>query len=470
MNLNRIIIASLVLLAACGGRIDTDTPTIGTVTSGITPEPGQIAGISAGQYFANVLRPSFSPGGESSASYSVGSEKSGELGNSVDSASGTATNPVLNWQLPQTLLCNAAQNSALCIVATASGTCHTLWLMATGQIYGMGCNGQGQLGIPGDLSDKDQPTPLPTGNVVAIGAGGNSSYAATNPAAYNQTGSPGFYATGQNDHGQLGINSFTNANGWSPVSFSSSGLGVSWPIVKIASGGQHVLVMDSQNQVYAWGRNDKAQVESLPGQADQSRPQGLFSGACTVNAGGGHDYIAAGAETSYWAGYRVSGGICQDVEVLSWGGNSQGELGIGTSDTGVHPLSFSSPSLHINAVVGNIYLGIVAGPYSAYALYGQNWTGSGVQGDKKAHLYVTGANGSGQLGTGNQSNVSAWTIITNNFGPDTDSYVMAAGFDAAYVGDATANNPLLLVTGGDSDGQLALGGFSPSSLWTPSEL
>jgi len=459
----------LAIVASCGGRVsDVDAPTEVTATA-ITSQPGFLVGVAAGQYFAASARVASAGGDNSqvSSAYSVGSEKNGELGNGVDSASGAIANPVLTWQFGPAP-CDFSSNSH-CIRAVAAGNCHMLWLMNSGVIYGMGCNGQGQLGIPGDFTDKAVPTALPTGNVVAIAAGGNSSYCATNPAAFGASGSPAIYATGQNDHGQLGIGNFANANVWTPLTFTAGS--PHFPPKQIAASGQHAVLLDGINQVFAWGRNDKAQVIAQP-LADQSLPQFLFSGACSGAVGGGHDYVAASTMSSYWAGYRVNGSSCADVEVLSWGDNTQGQLGVGSVDTSPHPLDLSRPSLHINTVNGNVYLGLAAGPYSAYAMYGDNWTAPGVQGDQLAHMYVTGANSSGQLGMGNTSALSSWTTASGtNYGLASNSYLLVAGYDAAYESDLSSTAPQkVLVTGGDADGQLAVGAFVPSTLFTPSEL
>lgn len=457
-------------ITACGARTDLPEPTA-TSDAALTSEPGELYTVAAGQYTAYSGRDTFNgmDEGETNSAYAVGSEKNGDLANSVDSAVGAIDNPVQIWGQGPTL-CGPANPSINCIVKIAAGNCHVLFLMSTGVVFGAGCNAQGQLGLPGNFGDQSQPTALPTGDCVDIAAGGNSSYCTTDPSSFNHPGTPSAYATGQNDHGQLGIGSITNVNQWTQMSLTHTG--AACPLQQMAAGGLHFLALDHNQNLIGVGLNNKAQVSAngMP-TSDISIPI-LLAGACAGEPSpGGPDLIAAGTETSYWAGY-LGQSTCgtSGVAVTAWGGNSQGQLGIGSADNAAHP---KVNSLRINAVVGNAFIGLGAGPFSAYAMYANNFVTGGGAGDNKAHLYVVGANASGQLGNGNTSPSPSWTAISSNFGPSNHRYLLVGGYDAAYEADMSlvlSPTAQVLVTGGNADGQLALGSFSSVSVWTASKL
>jgi alpha-tubulin suppressor-like RCC1 family protein len=73
------------------------------------------------------------------------------------------------------------------------------------------------------------------------------------------------WATGLNDHGQLGLGDTDNLNTWTQVTALSG-------IVSIAAGEYHSIAIDSDGHVWAWGYDSTGQLgDGLT--ADVSTPE-----------------------------------------------------------------------------------------------------------------------------------------------------------------------------------------------------
>lgn len=449
MKLKHISIMALVLLAACGGRLSNDEPApdqLGT-TSQALAQPGTVIGISAGQYTAFAVRGIPQEPAGARVTYSAGTEGDGVLGNGVNNPLGTISTPVS--------IGTTGCITENCFVAIASGNCHTIAMTNGGGLFAWGCNSQAQLGT-NDTTDRLTPVQVvPNGSgIVTIGAGGNSSYYSTATAVM---------AAGQNDHCQIGNGTCGGFSGFTPVSISH-GL----PLEQISSSGLHTVVLDKNLSVIAWGKNNKGQASANgQGSGDIPSPELLFDSCSGRLSGQPPDMVATSAETTYWSG-SLSNGACSGVGVVrSWGGNSQGQLGNGGTDTLAHGVTTTLQP--VGNLTGDFFSGLVASQYSAYAIWKYDFAIAGQTPDHKAHLYVVGADPQGQLGRGNQTNVSTWTSLTGVMGPSGDAYALVAGFDAAYYADRTLANGAVFATGGDAFGQLGIGAMVPSTLFTTTD-
>ncbi|WP_198134546.1 RCC1 domain-containing protein [Geotalea uraniireducens] len=237
--------------------------------------------------------------------WSWGENTNGQLGRNV-----TDTSPLIAGQVMTDPPNGIGLTS---ITRIAAGGSHSLALDSSGAVWAWGYNGYGQLG-DGSLVDKKLPVKLTgiTVPVVAIAAGGAFSVAVDNNGAV--------WAWGYNGFGQLGNKSTTDSN--VPVQVVLED-GTPLPNIKaIAAGLDHVLALDSNGAIWAWGYNGLGQLgnnttinSSTPVQVP-AFTAALIDSPFTVDGvnpilAAGHHTLARKADGTLWA----------------WGDNAYGQLG-----------------------------------------------------------------------------------------------------------------------------------------------
>ena len=217
------------------------------------------------------------------------------------------------------------------------------------------------------------------------------------------------YAWGDNEYGQLGDGSLVNSDSLVKVDLPG---GVT--AKQVACGYWHSLALCSDGNVYAWGENNNGQLgngtttnSDLPVKVD------LPAGSNPV---------------SVYAGWYYSFALGADGTLYAWGGNAQGQLGLGnmTSESLPTEVPFPSGVTKWTGVYGGIYFAAATGNdgilyESGYNQYGQlgngtaTGTSSGVMTFQKANMPagVTGWNdvactGSSVLAIGNNDTLYAW--------------------------------------------------------------
>lgn len=215
------------------------------------------------------------------------------------------------------------------------------------------------------------------------------------------------YTTGYNDKGQLGIGSSSSEFTFVQV------VGIP-PITDIAAGAEHTLVLDTGGNVWAWGDNSYGQLcdSSYVNRIMPHRVVGVdkilsisagwrFSlylrEDSTVWAGGENTNGQVGTQSppysvnylhqisnlsdviSISAGFNHCLALKADGSVWSWGFNSYGQLGDGTTNTSIIPVQVQG----LNSIVA-----VEAGWSVSYAI------------KNDGTLWSWGANYHGQLGTG----------------------------------------------------------------------
>jgi hypothetical protein len=124
-------------------------------------------------------------------------------------------------------------------VAAAAGKTHSLVLEANGDLFACGSNAYGQLGGEYDPSIPAYPAPGKVmSQVSAIAAGDYTSYAITERGD--------LYASGLNDHGQVGNGSGEDAHGFVKV---MSG------VAAVAAGPKHAFFLKKDGTLWAVGHN-----------------------------------------------------------------------------------------------------------------------------------------------------------------------------------------------------------------------
>lgn len=135
-------------------------------------------------------------------------------------------------------------------------------------------------------------------------------------------------AWGYNSQGQLGDNSIASRN--SPVPVNNVG-GTSAlagkDIVSITTGGSHSLALCTDGTVLAWGHNGAGQLGDNTTTPSRRVP-------VTVNADSGVSALFGKRVVALAAGGQFSAALCTDGTIATWGSNSFGQLGNGTTGGG----------------------------------------------------------------------------------------------------------------------------------------
>ena len=202
------------------------------------------------------------------------------------------------------------------VIALAAGYLHTCALTDTGAVLCWGSNSYGQLGI-GSTPWSYVPTPVSglSSGVIAITAGNSHTCALTNAGA--------MLCWGQNTYGQLGDSTTTNSTVPKPVSGLSSG------VTAITAGRQHTCAITSAAAMECWGSNTYGQLGD--GTTTQSTVPVPVS-----DLGLGIIALAAGV-------YHTCA-VTNTGAAKCWGGNSNGQLGDGTTTPSTTPVPVSGLS------------------------------------------------------------------------------------------------------------------------------
>ena len=246
-----------------------------------------------------------------------------------------------------------AGRSTISASGSDSGT-FTLVLRDTGEIFGSGANDYGQLGTGDNNFSGTQVQVYSTGvlagkTIVSISSGESFALALDDDGKV--------YAWGDNASGQLGDGSTTTS--FAPVEVDVSGALEDKKIVSISAGPAHALALDDDGVVYAWGENGTGQLGDNT-LVDSSSPIAVSGGSL---AGISVEAIAAGGQAfDDPNGFSVALGT--NGRVYTWGSNKYGQLGIGNTTNSKLPVAVDSS----DALSGKTVVSIAAGSRSVLAL------------------------------------------------------------------------------------------------------
>jgi alpha-tubulin suppressor-like RCC1 family protein len=306
----------------------------------------------------------------------------------------------------------------------AGSTFHTCAVENNGELFCMGRNYKGQLGIGssnvGNYPSPQQVTSLSGVTSICSGWAHTCAIAAQNV----------LWCWGSNDWGENGNGSSGGSN-TSPVQVDISAFPGVTP-ASVSCGYNHACALFNDNKVRCWGRNSSGQIGADPGTTSYSAVPvevNFPAGSATpqvLSCGHSHNCVSM-----------------SDNTISCWGYNNNGALGTGTMGGNFY---IPQPTTIINNAVS-----IYAGGYHSCALLS----------DKS--LYCWGSNYFGQLGLGNNNNLATPTLVP------------LTSLDVKDVATGNFHTCAVLVNGSvwcwgkNSNGHLGLGYTYPDSVNSPVE-
>ncbi|MBF0450216.1 MAG: hypothetical protein HQK75_05900, partial [Candidatus Magnetomorum sp.] len=210
--------------------------------------------------------------------------------------------------------------------AIAAGHSFCMALQADGTVKTWGQGGSGQLG---NNMTGDENTPIqvsaPGGggsltNIVSIAAGAYHAIALRNDGTV--------WTWGMNGFGQLG-DGFTMDQSLPVQVHGVNNVGFLENIVMIAAGDSHSLALKRDGTVYAWGYNINGQLGNNDTNTNRSSPIQVHG---TDNSG----YLEQAIQIA--AGYHFSMAVLNSGEMMTWGNNTTGNIGDGSTTERPYPV------------------------------------------------------------------------------------------------------------------------------------
>ncbi|MFC6937028.1 S8 family serine peptidase [Actinomadura yumaensis] len=333
----------------------------------------------------------------------------------------------------------------------AAGSNHTVAVKNDGTLWAWGANSTGQLGNASTVSSS---TPVRVNGLTGV-ARTSGSIAAGDHHSLAVKSDGTVWAWGANNQGQLGDGTTTTraspirVSGLDQVtavatrrdlSLALKGDGTVWSwgngtsvaskvsglsdIKSLAAGFNHSLAVKSDGTVWAWGLNQNGQLGDGTTTARSAPVQ--VSGLSGVSTR--PDAVAAGVTHSL--------AVKTDGSVWAWGGNSNGQLGDGTT------IQHNTP-IRVSELTGVGSVG--AGIWHSLALR----PGSGI--------YAWGRNDAGQLGSGSTEGNSATPVEIPGLTAGT-GITGGTGHSACIRPDGS-----VWTWGSNNSGQLGVGGITDTN-------
>jgi len=305
------------------------------------------------------------------------------------------------------------------VIKLAAGYYHSLVVLKNGELWACGYNKYGQLGL-GDTQKRQRLEPvkgLPS-SVIKIAVGSVHSLVVLKNGE--------LWACGDNDFGQLGLGDNEHRQRFGRIK------GLPSPVIKLAAGRYHSLVLLKNGELWACGYNNFGQLGLGDTEHRQhfERVKGLPSPVIKLAAGDTHSLVLLKNEALWACGYNnvgqlglgdtqkrqrferinglpspvimLSGGsfhtlvVLKNAELWACGNNTQGHLGLGDTE---HRQHFERVKLLPSPVIK-----ITAGHSHSLVLL------------KNSDLWACGRNNYGQLGLGSKSKsmVTRFVKITSS--------------------------------------------------------
>ncbi len=330
------------------------------------------------------------------------------------------------------------------IPIVSSGSYSAMFIDASGVLYATGDNDHYQLGL-GDITNRALFTQSATG--VA------SSMPATENSFYIDAGGV-LYGVGYNQYGELGIGSTTQKTAWTQSATNAK---------SVHSSSGNSLYINTSGVLYGAGYNQFGQL-GIGSATQKTAWTQSATNAKAASIGNMHSLYLNTSGVLYATGYAAYGqlGLGNQTQRFSW---TQTATGVSSIASGRHHSIYMDLS-------GNVYTtglnnrgqlgrgnttnslswvhtasGAVAISAADHSFY---LTASG-------NLYGCGNNENGQLGLGDTTNRTSWTLCATNV-----AYVSAGYQHSMYL----SMDGHIYATGLNAYGQLGLGDTTQRNTWT----
>ena len=384
----------------------------GTVTASNTPVP--VSGLSNGiTAVAAGYSDSFALKSDDTV-VAWGDNYSGDLG---DGSGSVQTAPVAVAGLSN-------------VRAIAAGWYHTLAVKWDGTVWSWGENYDGELGIGSGL--YNEPTPVQVfglHDIVAVSAGDEFSLALAADGTV--------YAWGYNGSGQLGDGSYNQHS----IPEKVAGLG--GQAVAVAAGGDQSFALLTTGTLTAWGGDYSGELGNGASGNDYTTPVAAsMSGVAAVSAGNYFSAAISGPTPSIppppGSSHATKCGTSSDSAAIAWGGNSNGQVGDGTTTDAPTPEQVNG--------LGNDIVAVTAGDAHGVALRDDG------------SVVAWGDNSNYQLGDGRQETYSVIPVPVSDAGSGSCIVSVASGPYADHT-LALKQDGTVIAWGSNSYGQLGDGGY-----------
>jgi len=308
--------------------------------------------------------------------------------------------------------------------SVSAGGGHTVAIKSNGELYAWGYNDYGRLG-DNTTVNRDVPT-----HITAAGDGWESVSAGINHTLAIKSSDGALYAWGRNRKGQLGDGTLVIQRRF-PVQITAAGDG--W--ASVSAGGQHTAAVKTDDSLWMWGYNDYGQLGNgtTTNKDVPTQESTLAIDWSSISAGQFHN-----------AAIKSGGPL--DGTLWTWGSNSSGQLGDGTSVAKTVPVE-------VPAGGGLTWLSVTTGV---------NYTAA-IRSDRT--LWTWGYNVYGQLGNGNTGTSSRIPVQEDSNAADWVS-VASGGWHTAAIRGADGNRTLW-AWGRNGYGQL--GNTHSADVWVPTQ-
>lgn len=292
-----------------------------------------------------------------------------------------------NYSSPMKFFSTATTNAGTplqSITQVAAGRHHSIALDNTGNVWVVGDNSKGELGISAGTQtinywQQTTATWPASSKPVAVAAGGDFSLV----LLYNTTSNPKQYelwGTGRNDYGQLGQGT-GNQPQWIQLATDVMPSTLNDPT--FAAGWWHTLYIDASGNLWGTGDNSCGQLGTPPSSTAACGSDPLAGTAqysatfMSPQSSGSGMYF-----TSVAAGPYASFAILSNGDLYASGDNANGQLGLG-SGAGSQQLGFVPVLDNVDSVTGGRYFSLALRQGDVYvaggidigqSFAGQSWS------------------------------------------------------------------------------------------------
>ncbi|NLA76680.1 MAG: hypothetical protein GX851_02420, partial [Clostridiales bacterium] len=295
------------------------------------------------------------------------------------------------------------------VTQISAGYAHTLALCSDGKLYASGQNNHGQLGL-GDNTDRTAFT-----EVTSLADKGVTQIYAANSYSIALCRGGTTYASGRNNYGQLGLGDSIDKNSFTEItSLSNKG------VTEIAASDFHAIALCRDGTIYASGRNFYGNFGRSGTNFENSFVE-IFPPRENMDI------------LEFAAGDRFTLLLCSDGKLYASGLNNLGQLGLGDN---TNRRSFTEVSL----LLGKTAVQIAADLSHSTVLRGDGT------------VYAAGNNSDGRLGVGDKTDRTDFTKATGLGGKPVKQIASGKTYTLAICADDT-----VYAAGNNIYGQLGLG-------------